>query len=355
MRAFSLRRGTNLAHTRAGFTVIELALAGTILAVVLMSIVSVTMRDETLSRSAISVGVAETRAQEMLAVIEKELAHARGASPRANVTQTLGAGDTGALVVDSTLGFPDTGYVLIDRGGANVERVRYTALEATRTRFVGLERAVACTNGTTHTTGADVLWGGLAEPIAIQTNPAASLYDGVARESTGNVFYRGDGTGFSYRLPTDPTGGTNYMVGGDVRWGAVVNGAPTLDGWAALYFEPRETFDENATQQDLNKDGDTTDVFDVGQIRKRTWSTSAPNTPVRELGLGPTVVVQERCRPGSDLDGDGTNDPVFLWDATLRRLHVRLFVLGSSSSNRPIVRKVESTIFLRNEPDGAGP
>lgn len=344
------------AHTRrAGYTIVELALAGTILAVVLMSIVSVTMRDETLTRSALSVGVAETRAQEMLAVVERELVHARGASPRATLTQTLGPSDTSAIVVSSTLGFPDTGYALIDRGSGAVERVRYGGLDATRTRLVGLERGFGCTSGVAHGTGTEVLWGGLAEPIALQTNPPVTAYDGIARESTGDVFYRGDGSGFSYRVPTDPTGGTNYMVGGDVRWGAVVDDVPTLDGWAALYYEPSESYDESVGGYDLNGDGDTTDVFDVGQIRKRTWDTSNPAARVRVLGLGPTVVVQERCRWGSDLDGDGRNDPIFLWDATLRRLHVRLFVLGTSSSSRPIVRKVDTTIFLRNEPDSVGP
>lgn len=339
-------------RARAAFTMVELAVAGTILAVVLMSILVVATRDDALSRSSLSVGVAETRAQEMLAVLERELVHARGASPRAALTQTLGTGETGAIVVDSTLGFPDQGTLLIDRGSGSVERVRYTSLDATRTRFLGLERGVNCTTATTHAQGATVLWSGLAEPIAIQSNPGTSLFDGRATESTGPVFYRGEGAGFSYRVPTDPTGGTDYMDGSDVRWGAVVGNTPTLDGWAAVYYEPRETFDESTARFDLNKDGDTSDTFDVGQIRKRSWDTANPNAQVRELGLGPTVVVQERCRYGSDLDGDGASDPLFLWDANLRRLHVRLFVLGSGSSSTPILRKVETTLFLRNEPEG---
>ena len=119
----------------------------------------------------------------------------------------------------------------------------------------------------------------------------------------------------------------------------------------ALVFEPSTTFDEVHAHQDLNRDGDQTDVFDVGQIVRLTWDTAQPNDTLDSLGLGPTNVLQERCHRGSDLDADGFADPLFLWDAQTNLLHVRLFLLGASEHDLPVVRKVESVMFLRNEPE----
>lgn len=335
----------------SGFTLVEVVVAGAILAGCLYAIVGMAFKENQSGQSTLNIGAAETRAQEMLYTLDRELVHARGASPHAVLTSALGSGDLASINVDSTLGFPNTGLLLIDRGQNNVERLRYASLDASQQRFVGLVRGEQCTQASGHSQGVDVMWGGLAEPILLQTNPAANLWDGRAKESTGPVYFRGDGSGFSYRVPTDPTGGTNYLDGSEVRWGATVDGAPSLTGWAALWFEPKTTYDEATSKHDLNGDGDMTDVFDVGQIRRRTWDTNAPGTPARELGLGPSVVIQERCNWGGDLDHDGFDDPIFLWDSETRRLHVRLHILGTNSANTPITRTVESTIFLRNEPE----
>jgi hypothetical protein len=94
----------------------------------------------------------------------------------------------------------------------------------------------------------------------------------------------------------------------------------------------------------------TVDVFEIGQLRRLIWDTSDPSR-VEELGLGPSNVIQERCNHGGDLDGDGFADPLFLWNAETNLLHVRLFLLGASRRDMPIVRKVESVLFLRNEPE----
>lgn len=345
------------AHTlndarRGGFTIVELTIASAIFGMVVLGILMVTARDDQMSKSSLTIGVAETRAQQMLLALEVELAHARGAAPKAVLTQGLASGETSSIAVDSTLGFPNSGELLVDRGTGAVERIHYAHLDASHTHFLGLTRGDQCTTATGHASSADVLWGGLAEPILLQQNPAAALYDGRARENTGPVYFRGDGSGFSYRVPTDPAGGSDYLVGGEVRWGARVDDAGSASGWAALWFEPRSTYDESVTGFDLNHDGDKTDVFDIGQIKKRTWDTDDPSAVVRELGLGPSVVIQERCNWGSDLDHDGFDDPIFLWDAATRRLHVRIHVLGTSSGNAPVTRQVETTIFLRNDPEG---
>jgi len=136
-----------------------------------------------------------------------------------------------------------------------------------------------------------------------------------------------------------------------LQWGHDLPGVQPLDGWACLVFVPRFTCDESSTNDDLNRDGDRVDVFDIGQIRRRVWDTTDPTAPPTDLGFGPTVVMQERDNWGGDLDGDGFDDPIFLWNRDSRRLHVRLFILGRTRTDVPIVRQVESLVFLRNEPE----
>lgn len=335
---------------RAGFTLIEALVAGCVLSLVLISSYALLQNDATLSRSTLGISVAETRAQAMLHGLERELADARGANPVAQLTLSISDTDVAGLRVDSTLGFPPRGSVLVDRGNADVERISYTSL--TDTLLGGLSRAAQCTEANVHAAGIEVLWCGLAEPIELQTNPPATLWDGRAQVANRTVFFRGDGTGFSYRVPTDPTGANDFLDGNDLRWGATVRGTATLAGWVALEFVAKDEFDEARTGEDLNNDGDRVDVFDVGQIRRRTWDTDAPNAPGDDVGLSPTCVLQERGRPGADLDGDGFEDPIFLWDGTRRELSVRIFVLGRSREDAPIVRKVETVIFLRNDPEG---
>lgn len=338
-------------NARSGFSLIELTIAATLFAMVVMGIVMTTARDDAQTKSSLTISVAEMRAQQMLAKLESELIQARGAAPKAVLTQVLSGSDTTSLTVDSTLGFPSSGSLLVDRGTGSLERVSYSMLDATGTRFIGLTRGVLCTAPAPHAQGADVLWCGLAEPILLQTNPPANLYDGRSRESTGPVFFRGDGTGFSYRVPVDPTGGTNFLDGGEVRWGATVGGDSIATGWASIWFEPVTIYSEATFDQDLNNDNDLLDEYDIGQLRRHTWDTSDPTVAPSELGLGPTVIVQERCKWGRDLNADGFEDPLFLWDAELRRLHVKLHVIGMSATNAPVMRAVETTIFLRNDPE----
>lgn len=340
------REHTNSA--RKGTTIVELTVAAGIISVVMLSALSLLERDSHLAHSTLGISVAEMKAQRMLRKLEGELADVRGATLNAVVSAQCPDNQTSHLQVDSTLGFPDQGMLLIGRGTPNEERVRYTGLNAAGRRFLGLDRGIDCTDAATHDRWTDVMWIGLAEPIQLQTNPPANLWDGVAMEPTGPVFFRGDGAGFSYRDPIDPTGGTNYLVGDDIQWGATVQGAQSPTGWNAIAFVPRFTYVESDTNDDINGDGDFDDVFDIGQLRRRTWDTANPGGPVFDYGLGPTNVLQERCNWGSDLDNDGFDDPMFLWDPDLKRLHIRLFILGTGRMDIPIVRRVESMVFLRN-------
>ena len=52
-----------------------------------------------------------------------------------------------------------------------------------------------------------------------------------------------------------------------------------------------------------------------------------------------------------DLSGDGFDDPIFLWDASLGTLHVRLLLVVGNIETIPVVRRADTVLFLRN---GAG-
>jgi hypothetical protein len=217
----------------------------------------------------------------------------------------------------------------------------------------GLVRGVQCTSSISHGVQAEVLWQGVAEPLAQQDPPPGpGEFDGVAMETAGPVFFRGDGTGFSYRVPISPDGDGDYLDGSDLKWGAEVPGVgETRDGWHAVYFSPRLTFDESIHGDDVNGDDDTDDVFDVGQLRRVTWDTSDPAVPAFDVGIGPTALLQERCNYGGDLDGDGFDDPLFLWDPWTNELHVRMVLISTARQDDPLVRQIESVMFLRNEPE----
>ncbi|MBK7874579.1 MAG: prepilin-type N-terminal cleavage/methylation domain-containing protein [Planctomycetes bacterium] len=350
IRSRAQRAARRTCADRAGFTLTEALIATSILAVVLLSSYGLLQQDTQVSQSSLGIAIAESRAQSMLHGLERELADARGASPTATLVNALGTGDTAGARVSSTLGFPPQGYLLFDRGTGATERVGYASITADV--FQTLERGVLGTDPAGHAANGELLWGGLAEPIALQTNPPANLWDGRATVGGRTVFFRGDGTGFSFRTPTDPAGGNDFLDVDGLRWGSTVRGVPLAEGWSALVYAPDAEYVEARTGDDLNKDGDTNDTFDVGQIRRRTWDTDAPATPGDDVGLSPTCVLQERGRPGADLDGDGFEDPIFLWDGVRRELSVRLFVLGRSREDAPIVRKVETVIFLRNDPEG---
>ena len=63
---------------------------------------------------------------------------------------------------------------------------------------------------------------------------------------------------------------------------------------------------------------------------------------------GPSNIVQERCRWGADLDGDGFADPLFLWDPGTRRLSIRVTALAAAQNRPPQVLRSRATVFLRN-------
>jgi hypothetical protein len=239
--------------------------------------------------------------------------------------------------------------LLVARGTPSEERVRYQRIHAASDRFQLLSRGRQCTAPADHPAGTGFLWSGLAEPLELQDPPPPpGLFDGVALEPNGPLYFRGDGAGFCCRVPVEPKGETRD---GEGERGAELLDPGGTDGWTVYYFAPDFELFEGDTRDDINGDGDLADRFEVGQLRRRTWSAVGGTVRPLDVGLGPRSILQERCNRGGDLDSDGFDDPLFLWDERGRWLHVRLFVLGHSASNAAVVRRVESTLLLRSEPE----
>ncbi|MEX1025173.1 MAG: hypothetical protein WD226_08865 [Planctomycetota bacterium] len=337
---------------RAGFTLVEQMIVLALFVTVFLSGLALIESGRKFSSTTLGIANVEDLSQQMLHKLERELSNARGAEPIAVLSVPLAGAESGTLLVDSTLGFPPAGTLLLARGTAREERIQYAYLDPNQIAFSNLGRGEQCTQPASHDASDPVLWSGLAEPLDNQTNPAANMFDGTARDGNGQVFFRGDGTGFAYRVPVVPPGGNSMLNGDELFWGAEIPGTgATTNGWATLYFEPRETISEAEVDQDLNGDRDKTDTFDVGQLRRRQWSATDPQNIHSDVAMGPTALLQERCNYGGDLDGDGFDDPMFLWNPRTNELAVRLFLLGRSKTNTNLVRQAQTVMFLRNEPE----
>ena len=335
--------------TRSGLTLLEVTIALVFLTT-LMLFATVNLHREASALGAMArMSHIHGRAEIVVDQIRTELEYAQGLEPQGFIGTAVLAGTTDRLEVDTTRGFPNSGYLLLEPGTAGEERIAYTGLAAAPDAFVQLQRGLLCTVADNHAAGVLVRWGGMAIAIEDQTAPPVAFFDGIASETIGQVFFRGDGTGFSYQIPVDIAGDGSYFdANGEIQWGAVVNGVVTLDGTSCFYFEPAVVVTEVGRGGDLNRDGDRNDTFDLGRIRMRTWFVTNPDTLYSDVALGPPIVLQEQCNWGGDLDADGFEDPIFLWDGESGRLRLRLFILAEAADQMPHLRIVEAILFLRN-------
>jgi len=339
-----LRKTTGTAR---GLTLIDLTIGLAIVSFLLVAITVVIQREARALAIVTNRTDTERRARVMLGRIEGELEYAQAANPSTVLTSDLGVGAGGTASVDTVAGFPDVGTLLIDAGEADEERIAYQLVQTAPPGFTNLTRGERCTSAAAHDQGEQVMWSALARYTDDQIAPPAARFDGISSEISGQAFFRGEGTGFSYRVPLDLDGDGDLYDGDEVSWGAVVRGVAIADGWTAVHFEPVAVVTEAGRRFDLNGDGDLVDTFDLGRIRMRSWDASAPGQ-VTDHALCPPMILQEQCNWGGDLDADGFDDPMFLWDPVTGRLRIRLFLLTGADSDRPQLRTVEAVTFLRN-------
>ncbi len=328
-------------------TLIELMIALVVLSLVMTSMLGSMQREAAVLSDMTNTTARERGAAEMLGRLESLLEYAAGATPTAFLVNNMAIGETVEISVDSILGFPPFGFLQIEPGTAWEERVEYADMDPATNKFTTLSRGARCFGTSFHGAGLPVLWAGLGLALDNQVAPPADQWDGQLDTDTGPVFFRGDATAFSFRIPTDPGGNGDYFDENGVKWGAAVEGADTLEGWAALRFAPAFELREDEEGRDLNGDGDAVDVFDLGRIELVTWNAFAggENSRVR---LCPPIVMQERCNEGGDLDGDGFDDPMFVWFPLEGRLEVRFFLALGHVNGRQLIRRISSTIHLRN-------
>jgi len=332
----------------AGFSLVEVIIASTIMTVILLGVTSATYKQSQALSAQAQRAFVESRTTQFVARLESELRVAQGFTPTAWLVGGIGSGTGGTIRVDTTLGFPDEGRLLIDRGTAWVEVIAYEEFDDSPASFWNLGRGTQCTTDLAHADGTQVYWASMAEAIEDQVSPSPDQYDGIASELSGPVYFRGDGTGFSFKVPTDPSGGTDFLSDGEVQWGAMISGQPVLGGHSCLRFEPVAVVTEAGRSTDLNGDGDEDDTFDLGRIRWRSWDPADPDLPSSEFGLGPTVILQERCNWGGDLDNDGFSDPIFLWMPATNQLHIRMRIIAGRLNNITTTRVIDSLLYLRN-------
>jgi prepilin-type N-terminal cleavage/methylation domain-containing protein len=333
---------------RAGFTLVEMMISLTIVSIILLATAASLQREAESISQLQKLSYSERMIQDLFTKIEQRVDFGQGINPTTTLAAGLSSGETTGLVVQEPLGFPYEGTIVIEPGTASEERVTYTSLAPNVSELAQLTRGVRGTGPTGHAANSLVLWEGISFPIEDQVAPAAGTFDGQTDDLRGQIFYRGDGVGFAYRRPVDPAGTGTFIDAGDIRWGATVGGADTSDGCACLVFSPIGVVTEAERNFDINNDGDLLDTFDLGGITDLAWNSVDPDLGTSSLELVSPILLQEQDNYGADLNGDGFNDPMFLWTPASGRLRIRMFALLGDVNDREIVKRFETVLYLRN-------
>ena len=182
----------------------ELMLALVVLSLVLATMLGAMHREAVVLSDMSHTTAREHTAVEMIGRLESLLGDAAGANPTAVLVSDMERGETLEISVDATRGFPPFGCLQIEPGTAGEERVEYGGLDPVGNRFTDLTPGACFTVANGHGAGLPVLWAGSGVAIENQVAPPADQWDGRLDTDTGPVFFRGDATAFSFRIPTDP-------------------------------------------------------------------------------------------------------------------------------------------------------
>jgi hypothetical protein len=130
---------------------------------------------------------------------------------------------------------------------------------------------------------------------------------------------------------------SDLASGGEVPWEADTR---------TLRFRQTDVFDEAATDQDLNRDGDKADSFALGTVE--LVETVSGEEVVRALNTTSRVVLG---LPNfvEDLDGDGLADP--LVTIAGRRAMVELHLMTRTEAGQVLQTVIEGGMRLRNPQD----
>ena len=332
----------------AGFTLVEMMIALSIVSIIMLATMASLQREATSISELQRLSYSERLIQDLFTKIEQRLDFGQGLNPTSSLTSGINAGSTGSLALQDPLGFPYEGTVIIEPGTASEERIEYANLVPGTSELVTLTRGANGTTPTSHPSNSLIVWEGAAYPTDDQLSPAPGTFDGQTNDMRGPVFFRGDGVGFTYRRPIDPARTGTFIDSGGIRWGATIGGADSIDGCACLVFSPIAVITEAQRNFDINSDGDMDDTFDLGGITDLAWNTSDPTLGTSSLELVSPILLQERDNYASDMDGDGLDDPMFLWSPESGRLRIRMFALLGDVNSRDIVKRFETVLYLRN-------
>lgn len=331
-----------------GFTLVEVMLALTVVTVILLATTAALQKEAEKVSDMQRLSYSERLVQDLFTKIEQRLDFSQGIQPITTLSVGLNTGNNASAALAEDFGFPFNGVMVIEPGTIDEERVGYSSLNPGANSMETLERGLRGTSSVSHPSGSVVLWDGCCYPIEDQVAPAPGSFDGQTDDLRGALFYRGDGIGFSYRKPVDPANTGSFIGPTGIRWGATVGGTDTEDGCAALTFRPVAVVTEAERNFDINGDGDMADTFDLGRISDLAWNVLNPALGTSSIDLVSPIILQEQDAYGSDLDGDGFNDPMFLWTPDSGRLRIRLFALLGDVKGHEIVRRFETVLYLRN-------
>lgn len=333
---------------QSGFTLIEMMIALGVVSIILLATTAALQKEAENVSDMQRMSYSERLIQDIFTKIEQRLDFSQGLNSETTLASGLSTAGTGSIVLADSLGFPFEGFAIIEPGTGTEEVIEFQGIDPGNEALESLVRGQRGTSAVSHPSGSQIIWEGYSYPIEDQTAPAPDSFDGQTNDLRGPLFFRGDGVGFCYRRPIDPAGTGSFIGPTGIRWGATVGGTDTEDGCSALVFRPVAQITEADRNFDINSDGDMLDSFDVGRISDLGWNSLDPALGTSRLDLVSPIILQEIDNYGGDMDGDGFDDPMFLWSPESGRLRIRLFALLGDVRGREIVRRFETVIYLRN-------